>query len=769
MSIPHLARRAAWRPLAAACAAGAVALGVAAGLPAVAAAAPPAPRDPLDANVPALAWRGEQLKLATCIGHARSAELQAQQVAASAFRFEEFLVEDWSGTDPDRGRPQVKQSTQRAYVDDRGRFCFAADVISLHAGIAPIKLVVSHDGTPVLEHQFLAIWMTQRTPRLTRLDASDDPHLGGDLFAGGAPAHLRVTVSGTVPLHGTFAELGLGSQITLPDDYPALARRMARGRNPATDRNPLLWDVHDDTTTRLGHPHGPCGPRTADLDAVDACLGGGDTGRFSAFDALTGVAFLSSTAAIGPFDPTRADDTFLPDGALATGDAQMPPLRVDVSIAPNSGQAHDTSGIGTLAAVDKSRAYSRNGLGTGNPHNLYAPFYKAFIPATAAGESSSGTSGPSPGSNFPGYLNDNPYAFWDVAHVLRSAAGGRTDCRIDDRRFRQRPKGPQAVVVSSDEHGEAQIAFVPGVDAYYDALVRPDRNGGCDLQGVNPIGAATIEAITRYPYQPVTDPDRSTGTLTRRVLSRFSKTLSYEPKGTTASTANVRIVTAHAQDVDGTPFRGELVCFSHDANAQTIIAYGPFEPVRDPLGGGRLCVRTDARGNAVVEVLNSNRSVTNVIAHFVDERLFRDVHVDFRHPTSSGGTPPPSPSVPGGHAGPHVPPPAGVAGTTVPTAVELVRAGVPSRAVAHLPRAKKGPRKATLGSAHLKRSPRGRAWVVLRVNGRRGAKAQVRIRVLARGGRTIKRISRSVPTNRRVKVPLGKVSRRARAVRVSVR
>jgi len=769
MRITTAMRRPARRPARAALLA-TLAVGGVAAAPAVASASPPSgPSDPLDTNVPHLAWRGEQIKLAACVGRARSDQLAAQSVPVAALHVDDFLVEDWSGADPDRAKPQIESSTQRAYRDDQGRYCIAADVVSPDAGIAPVKLVVSHDGDPVLKHQFLAIWMSQNDPVLSQLPSGGDPTGSGRFVAGGADGRVRVAVSGNVPLLGSFAALGLGSSISLPSGYPALASKLARSDDPLTDRNPLLWDTHDDDLTTEGHPAGPCGPGPHDgIDAVDNCVGGGDTGPFSAFDALTGTAFLSSASAIGPFDPTRADDTFLPDGRLTAGDAPMPALRVDVSIAPNSGAPTDTSGIGTLTQVDKSDVYSRNGLGTPNAHNLYAPFYKAFIPATAAGESSSGIDGPAHGSNFVGFLNDNPYWFWQHAFVLRSATDGPTRCLIDDHRLRRRPSGPQSVVVYTDEHGEAQIGFRPGVDAFYDALVTPDRNGACDLQGVDPLGTAAITAIGRYPYQPVTDPDRQAPqTLVQTVHSLFSKTLSYEPKGTTAATQNVRLVTAHAQDVDGSPFVGETVCFSHDSNAEGIIVFGPFRPVADPLGGGRLCTRTDAHGNAVVEVLNSNRTTTNVIAQFVDERIFRDIRVDFGTAGSSGGTPPPVSSVPGGDSGgspgaPLSPPAIGAPGATVPGAAELAAAHVPPRAIGKHGKQPKN----RIASAFLTRRPHGRAWVTLRVNGH--GRCKVRIRVLARNGRTLGRIARTVPTNRKVKVRLGRLSKRAHAVRVTL-
>ena len=765
MRITRSVRRTARRPVRATLLAALAAGGAAAIVPAGAAAQP---TDPLTTNVPYLAWRGEQLKLADCVSLRESAELAARGTIAD-FYATDFLVEDWSGADPDRAKPQIEPGTVRSYVDGSGRWCVAADVVSAKAGIAPIKLVASFFGEPVLKHQFLAIWMNQNDPVLRQLPTASDPDASGSFDAGEGPGRVQVTASGNVPLLGNFAELGLGDRIQLPADYAALAGRLARSDDPLTDRDPLLWDTHDDDLATEGHPAGPCGPGDpVTIDAVDDCVGGGDLGPFSAWDALTRTAFLSSAAAFDPFDPTRAADTYLPDGKIDQGDAPMPALRVDVTIAPNSGAPTDTSGIGTLEKVDKSAVYSRDGTGGGAPHDLYAPFYRAYIPATAAGASSSGIDGPARGSNFVGFLNDNPYDFWDIAYVLRSAAGGGTNCLLRDDVFRNRPAGWQSVVVYTDEHGEAQVGYRPGVDAFFDALAEPDRNNGCDLQGIDPLGTATISAIGRYPYQPVTDADHSAGTLNETVHSLFAKTLSYEPKGRTAATSNVRLVTAHAQDVDGAPFTDELVCFSADANAEGMIVFGGFRAVADPLGGNRLCERTDQNGNAVIELLDSNRTTVDVIAQFVDERLFRDIHVDFGTAPSSGGTPPPVSSIPGGEASAAQPAPAGSAGAHVPTVAQLTAASVPAAAIAQARGGSGGAVKPRIATAFLTRTPHGRAWVTLRVNGAAHGHAKVRIRVLARHGRTLGRVTRVVPLNRRVKVSLGRLGARAVKVRVTL-
>ncbi len=186
-------------------------------------------------------------------------------------------------------------------------------------------------------------------------------------------------------------------------------------------------------------------------------------------------------------------------------------------------------------------------------------------------------------------------------------------------------------------------------------------------------------------------PTRSTrGRSTRAVYNEFDKSLSYYPKGPVTegntSNDNARIVVAHANDIDGKPYRHELVCWMVDSNAEGVL---PFTGTTGPAAGrfyvesspefltGLLlnvasCARTDANGNVAIEVFDSNRTQVNVIALFADEGLLRDIKVDFAVSGSSGGTPPPTPTDPHMSDGP-----ATGQGTTAPTVQELVKVAGP--------------------------------------------------------------------------------------------
>ncbi len=171
-------------------------------------------------------------------------------------------------------------------------------------------------------------------------------------------------------------------------------------------------------------PSNACGPTTRPvnvtpvgpiLDAVDNCDGGYAFSRV--FDADGAGAIpplwlgLSQEPSRGPFDPQRPSSTFLPDGYLTADDAPMPAARIDLTIAPNKHDGKDIDGVGSFGKTDKSNLYSADrspnanaGSGHDYSHNLYAPFYSAYVPATGAPDAeASGTDG-LPGNNFPGYL-----------------------------------------------------------------------------------------------------------------------------------------------------------------------------------------------------------------------------------------------------------------------------------------------------------------------------------------------------------------------------
>jgi hypothetical protein len=705
--------------------------------------AAPAKWDPQTTNVPYLAWRGEQVRLVKC-----DPVLTTEGVKV------EFFVEEWSGTGL---VPRVEDVTV-----DTSAGCAKADVVSLDPGLARVKLVATDaSGDPILKHQFLVVWMSLTDPAIDEVGAADptgdrtlgDPAGDGNFNAGANNGRIQVEVKGTFPYGGTT--------YTLPDAWATLAGLLAQDADSNPSNNAAKWDIHDDRLKTEGHPlYSSCTTERASvsIDAVDNCNGAmGDPGPFSR-------VFGDLAAAVGPFDPVRPELTLFSDGKLDAGDAPMPAARVDVTIAPNSGAPTDISGVGSLESADKTNVYSRNGNGSSAAHNLYAPFYAAWIPATSRPGLASGVDGPASGNNFTGFLVDGIYDFWSIADTLRTAVPSATTClRRSDQEppYRLTPAGAQSVVVYTDEHGEAQVEYNPGGAGgngfYFDSLPAiHNDNGGCDLEGIDVLGTSAISATARYPYQPVSDPDKTSATITKRVHSLFTKTLSYFPKGPGEANGNARIVVAHAQDIDGAPFAGEKVCFFVDDEADGAFGFTGTTGLpghRFSVGGtdggsfgtADVCRITDEHGNAAIEVINSDPQSINVTALFVAEALLRDIKVDFG---TSGSTAGPVP--PGGP--PQDPPPPPV------TVLDAKKAGVDTAFATH-----KKVKAARVSVSYMK-SRHGKRFVVVRVTSSK-SKAKVRIRLIGKHGRTLKVVKRTIRTNRLVTI---RVTAKARNARVAL-
>ncbi|MBA3330217.1 MAG: hypothetical protein H0T39_04975 [Actinobacteria bacterium] len=703
-------------------------------------------------NVPYLAWSGEQLRLVKCDPRITTTGQDA-----------DVLVVDWSGAvfqQPHVISRTVAFSTGGTGAQ-AGRGCVAATLDSVKPGLAVVKLVITDSaGNEVLKHQFLAGWLALEDVTLT-------PAPGVTLtdVAGGPGDPLIARVRGRLPLGNNFSELGLGGSIMLPDAYASLATRLARSANVSLDRNPLLWDIHDDTTTLEGHVVGsPCPAdgtaRLPDRDAVDTCAGGPKIGSFArVFGGLTGVF----GPGLGPFDPLHPN-TFLPDGKLDAGDAPMPPARIDFSIAPNTGAASDIGGVGSFVRYDKAEAYTRISPTSEAPHNFYAPFYVSFIPGTskpAIAQPTSGTTQAAEENNFPGYLHNGGaggrYESWDIARVLRTATATETLCRVRGMDFFDTPEGAQSVVVYSDEHGEARVRFLPGRGAFFDSLPGLSRNanGGCDIEGVNPIGTAAVTATARYPYQPVTAADVVSGTLTKTVTSLFRKQITCVPKGTSAFDRNIQLCTAEARGINGSGlvFADELVCFTADRNAEALFLQDGFPRVTDPNGINRLCTRlrfpqgpADADAFAVVEVVNTNGGTVDVGVYFEEEELFRNTRANF-DPIAPGPVNTATPAA-SSSAAPTAPP--ATAATTAATTTSATTTA----------------RRAAVASARLA-TLAGQRYLVVRVTGP-ARSARIKVTLIGASGKALGIAVRAIRTNRLTRVPNLRIGKAVRSVRVAV-
>src|SRR5919109_1475111 len=454
--------------------------------------------DPELANIPYLAWRGEEVRLVKCepdvfSGLTAGQQAGQQQVIRQAgaqflFNFVDFLLVDWSG-DPLEVRPQLEPGTVSMFFRGDGVPCVAGTFVSQKAGLAQIKLVVTFNvslgsGAPngpetiTVKHDFNVAWMNiaSSTLALTRGTTTD--------VAGDAGNDLQVLVTGQIPLLSNYAELGLGNQLIMPDDWARLANAIATFRDPLALTPAQFWDIHDEfspTSSPTNPPDQHGGQSscvhntTAFFDTVDNCVPTLPPGIFTAAPVFTPYeigafsrvhqGFTNPT--VGPFDPQRPFETLLSNGILDKGDAPMPSALINFGIARNTGAATDFSGVGSFCvvgdgiptppgqcrAVDKHIIYSRDGLGSvppsaAAPHNLYGPFYATWIPATGpmlfgptlgpqAVPNASGVNGPlniqrvdcGRGNNFPGFQAgaDCFYHYWDIAQVLQCGPGGTLD------------------------------------------------------------------------------------------------------------------------------------------------------------------------------------------------------------------------------------------------------------------------------------------------------------------------------------------------------
>ncbi len=649
--------------------------------------------DPLQSNRPHLAWRGEEIRLVHC-----AAGLNPDSGApgdGSAQYDADWAVMAWSGT----GVPaSVAGGSVKFVIDNKqgsphfGQQCVRANFRSAGAGLAVVQLDIRNQstGASLVSRQFLAGWLSLKQVAL------DDGFGGTTVFDGpgwGSYNWLRARVTATLPLSG-FGELvqpagPFPSVIHLPAEAPGspaagqgdpstwyddLALRLATTTSSETVYRTqpwLMWDVHDDQGTAAGHVdgdaalspaspyNGSCDPIGVDflpvldmaVDAVDNCTGGpAEEGPFSRI-----WPTFTSGLAIGPFDPLRAAETFLGDGRITAGDVVLPSAPIELVIAPNSGAVGDVSGTGTLEALDKEDVYVRRAeAGHDAPHNMYAPFYRAYIPATRAELAGHGLSSGSDAQwspSYPNYVTCDPsggtaqasedcsYAYWEIEDVLESVVGQDTGClyryRSGAPEFRPTPMGDQAVVVYSDEHGEAMVKYVPGWDFYYDSLAANfpgvlNANGGCDLQDVSPLGTAEVTATARYPGQSVLDIDKVSNVVTESTYNNFTKELACAPKAASGPDRLLYICTALSIDIDGTAMAQSRACFSA-TGADSMAAYPAGTPFTLE-GVGRLCVQTDWNGEAKVELsARCSTPAGSVTADFADERIVRTAAVDFSY------------------------------------------------------------------------------------------------------------------------------------------
>lgn len=714
--------------------------------------------DPQEANIPYLAWTGENVKLARIFDWGFFPGLTDQSVAGlkEAGYEAELAVMNWTG-DP-AYKPTVINGTLGANGMYHGSFFYVRNgglyasgvVVDDHPGIAKIKLFVTKGGDLVKEQVFEVAFMTIVDPTLHEMSNADlaavsdeQPSLGdpnGDGVFVPMPVvrdhklavltskwhdstatvndfglgYLQVKVKGTFPFPNILGKL------TMPDDWAALAADPVYGAMTKDGPDPLAWDIH-------GHAAGH------HWDSNDA------------------TPLFGGHLKIGPFDPLFPGDrsffdTMLPDGKLDATDAPMPADRIDVNIA--------AGGVGELVKVEKSDVYVMNGhrewdgssfIASDRSHweDLYAPFYEAFIPATAR-EGGSGIDAANYAGNFPGFLvRDNPYEFWALVQHSSDNPDRATNpntCKDELGKIRQSPEDAiDHVTVYTDEHGEAIVGYNPDAGFYFTS----DSNKRCDLGDGSArvlLGTSVIQATAVYPYEQSAGGSVATNTLTKSVYGLPMKQLTF-----TAKSSHEAIVTETIHDIYGNPVSGAEVQFSVEPTGPQLVKEIGGGPASSTTGS--IILTTNANGQAAVDVISTLKGKVDVLVENLGTRVsgagvLRDMMIDFSGsmPVVAGGGSVTTPTTPSGPSG---------GGSTTTTTVVTTTAGTTTTTATVISKSTaKVSAKVTVAKIVVTKSGR---FVTVKVISP-ASKAKVMIKLLGKNGKVLKSVTRNLPTNQVVRI-----------------
>jgi hypothetical protein len=604
-----------------------------------------------------------------------------------------------------------------------GDGCVATTYKSLNPGLSRIRVDVRSQSTGaiVFSHQFLVIWLTANKPTVNEASLTGNTGSGSEVFQSqlnstgkanlakflGDPSGngeftpsplsnptaqedkglVQIKVTGSFPVvrESPLSNILTSSSYTLPHDWVALAETLSSSSEetepPGT--NAALWDIHgtpgrvngneETAVNALGEASKVCTTGSiGSLSATDNCNGtGAGTPLNSQFSRVFGDLTSGITSTVGPYDPEAANQTLLSDGELNENDAPMPAMRIDVSIAANKG-APDLGGVGQISAASKALIYSHDFTGATTAHNLYNPYYGAYIPATDRGLSeASGVTGPSPGGDFPGFLNKHPepYVFWTPVLESNKRISHETKCLRDTQHGNYwTPSGPLTETFYTDERGEAYVTYTPG-DAFYlenlpvlkngeaeaPGKIITNLDGACDLKLLKglTIGESAISAKAIYPYEPVDYPAQaSTETLKKTIKSQWEKEWFVFGKGPGKEENSVRIIVAKAQGIDGRPLAGETVCFATGGLSSVYPFTGTLVDEENKLGFGenasinlsgttrvtgeekQFCETTNSQGLAAIEVDNGSFAGVDLTATYINEGVIRDHAIE---PKVDGG------------------------------------------------------------------------------------------------------------------------------------
>jgi hypothetical protein len=565
-----------------------------------------------------------------------------------------------------------------------------------------------------------------------------------------------------------------------------------------------------------GEPDGAGGPNGN--DTVDNC----DRGQWDAFSRVfhdvAGEDDEDNDPVIGPYSPTRPDETMLSDSVVNAHDAPMPAALVVVSIAPNQGNG-DIGGVGSLVAdVDKHEVYNRGGADctppTGDPENEHCvtgPYSGAYIPPSPTMENNPAQNVPDAGgdldddsdtasgihgaiaNNFNGYLpvyypergdNAGLYHYWDLVDTLRVAVPSDTDCPDPNNGVRQTPSGPQEIALYTDEHGEARLTFDAGTGFFFDEFIRPnDPQAGCLPVGL--LGTAEITVNARYPFQPTTSAGAVSNRLVKNIESLFRKGIICVPKRFEEDDKVLCVV--FGRDIDGSPIIGEEVCVTAIGDSGTLVrTFIPSHETSRPGSNtacGRLHANRDEKEDLATDefptiddtfgietFLIIGQGSVRIIADFREERLEFGTTVQIPPAAGTTGasigqvltsnqqvTPAPRP----------VPGPAGVA--VIPTGNTQNSGTVTNpgnRPQLNTPVLKA---RTSLVFVRIVKPLKlgGNRYVVLRVKSSQKS-SRVQIKLIGKRGKVLGTIVRKVKTNRTIRVPNLRLPKAVVTVRAKV-
>lgn len=851
---------------------------------------------PQTANIPVLAWVGEQVRLVACdpnIGPAFTINYGNETA--------NYRVEEWTGNQSQKPTADGENATntfggvfnpessaffEPSDLSHAGMGCVQADYKSVKPGLARIKLNVygknleTGNVNLVYAKQYLVIWMTANKPTIheaaetaagseifqnhlsetgkAKLSAFLGDPKGDGIFTPTPfvwnPAHedkglIQIRVTGSFPVLdedmqaylGTSPTTGSSTKWQLPQDWATLAAKLAESSESkeavesagikalSYNHQAKLWDIHgtpglsngEEAIVEPTNETGlvcKSGTPSSEFSATDNCNGstGNNEPEETAFSRIYGDLTSGETSTEGPFDPLAANQTLLSDGRLNQDDAPMPALQINVGIEEHL--EGGLGGVGSLEEIGKETVYSRNfnpsneAATATEAHNLYNPYYAAYLPATMRPiNEASGVDGvEGRGGDFTGFLTDKQesaanhlYEFWNNLETTSSSVASETNCLFrtygtepatGEGVHYKTPSGPTGETFYTDERGELYVAYSPGNGFYFDNLseIKRSANGGCDLQAYlgREIGNSVITADPAYPYQGVSFQPEPSDPLTKVVKSAWQKSLVDFPKSTTAGyETTTRIFVAQAKNIDGLGVAHEIVCFTAQNAGDVRIFQGTVggidlkgtspAPLPPGYGASNVCVYTDGNGNASVEVTNTLEGLVDVHANFFNEGIGRDDKISFstapneehvgeapsqpivKAPTGPTGTPPVDskaavtsvmpPSNNSAISTPNTSSSSGPSGTSTPTTTTFV--------------APKG-KKARVSSARLLKH--GKHYYLLAKISSSSKTAKIKLVLVSSSGKVLRTITATVTTNKTIRLAVPYSSRVA-SIRLTVR